>query len=351
MPAPRPSSSTPSNIDEAITVPARMQAIVSRGWGPSARLALADCATPRPGPGDIQLRVMAASVNPKDWKLNANAGKALGAVGRRLRPFFGDDLAGIVTAVGENVTDIAVGDAIYGMDMRPRTAALAEYAVIDARRVAPKPDTLSFAEAASLPLAGQTALQGLRDHAHVQPGHAVLIIGAGGGVGTLAVQMARAMGCEVTAVCSARNEERARALGACAVIDYTREDFHRPGGRWDGRFDAVFDVTSFDTPARCRHLLKSGGRFVSTGGGAGSHLAVIREQARQRWPGAQAISASVVIVESWRADLEQLTAWVAAGQLRPIIDRHYPLADAQGAYDYSRSGRAQGKIVIDGAPA
>lgn len=326
----------------SIAVSGRMRAIACYGWARSVRLDVMEAAVPQPGPGDVQVQVYASSVNPKDWKLNLTAGRVLGATGRTIKPFFGDDLAGVVTAVGSKVTDFRVGDRVYGMDMRPRTAALAEYAVINAQRIAHIPEGLSFEEAASLPLAAQTALQALRNHAGLQAGQSVLVIGAGGGVGTLAVQIARAMGADVVGVCSGRNADRVLQLGASDVIDYTQTDIHKQSRR----YDMVFDVTSHDRPAWCRPLLNPEGKFVATGGYGGVTAAVMGEQLLRRMGVKSAIQASTVVVESWRADLEQLNVWIEDGQLRAIIDRRYALPETDAAYRYSYSGKAQGKIVI-----
>ncbi|AEF40621.1 NAD(P)-dependent alcohol dehydrogenase [Hoyosella subflava] len=310
-----------------------MKAIKTAGLGLGTRLVVGESAPPKPGPNDVLVDVKAASVNPKDWKLNRTAAiLATPILTKRLPPLFGDDLAGEVRATGANVTDFKVGDKVYGMDMRPRTASLAEQAVIDEGCIAHLPKGLDFAEAASLPLAALTALQGLRI-GQAMPGSEVLIIGASGGVGTLAVQIAKALGCHVTGVCSGRNRLRVIDLGADAVIDYTEGDFRRDSGP----FDLVFDVTSYETPKSCAAILKPKGYFVSTGGHARSVIA-IRTSLSRRERG--------VIVRPLRRDLETLNEMIESGELKPIIDSRFPFAETQEAYNRSRSGRAQGKIVI-----
>lgn len=315
-----------------------MKAIVAQGNLIEPELALRQYPNPpKPGPNDVLVQVHAASVNPKDWKLNYNIARASRPaipVARRLPPLFGDDLAGTVIAKGSKVIDLDIGDAVYGMDMRLRTASLAEQTLISRKRIARMPKGLSFEEAASMPLAAQTALQGFRK-GHAGKGSQVLIIGASGGVGTFAVQIAKSQGMHVTAVCSGRNEAFVRELGADEVIDYTKGDYRQSAGP----FDMVFDVTSYETPRTCEKLLKPEGWFISTGGQGVSMLATPFYRLRGQ-------NADSVVVESWTRDLDILSAMVEAGELRPIIDSEFPLSDAQGAYDRNRSGRCRGKVVI-----
>ena len=319
-----------------------MRAILPKGFGPAVRLVVGECDTPKPGDGDVLVKVHAASVNPKDWKLNLLLARAAPPVGRRfVPPLFGDDLAGEVVEVGANVEGFEIGDRVYGMDMRLRTASLAEYAVIDQRRIAHMPANTTFAEAAAVPLAGQTALQALRKGRAVT-GSSVLIIGASGGVGTYAVQIAKQLGCHVTGVCSTRNIDLVRSLGADAVIDYTAGDYRQPEGSHVRAFDLVFDVTSFETPASCAALLTPEGHFVSTMGHTRGMAGTLL--ARRR-------NASLIRVESWTADLDTIGEWMAAGAVRSIIDSTFGLAETQQAYDRSRTGRARGKIVIEVAGA
>ncbi len=312
-----------------------MTAVVPQGLGLRPRLGLADKPLPKLTPDDVLVKVHAASVNPKDWKLNASLAAITSPLPTRaMPPVFGDDLAGVVVAAGSRVTEFSVGDAVYGMDMYLRTASLAQYARIARGRIAKMPPGLSFGEAASMPLAALTALQGLVDKGGAGKGSQVLIIGASGGVGTFAVQIAHALECEVTAVCSARNAALVTALGADQVVDYTQVDIHQ----LPHQYDIVFDVTSFETPAKCRSLLKPGGRFVSTGGYPGAVMGVLLNRR---------VDAQFVWVRSNTQDLQTLARMVEQGQLKPIIDSRFPLADAQGAYDRSRSGRAREKIVIE----
>lgn len=317
-----------------------MKAITTTGWGPNTTLILTDTDAPaKPGPDDVLVAVHAASVNPKDWKLNYHLAMAATPAGtRRLPPLFGDDLAGVVIAKGRNVRHFEVGDAVYGMDMRLRTASLAEQALIHQHRVAKKPKNLSFNEAASLPLAALTALQGLRKGG-ARAGKSVLIIGASGGVGTLAVQIAKQMKMHVTGVCSTRNLDFVRELGADALIDYTQGDYRKTAGE----FDIVFDVTSYETPLTCKALLGRHGHFISTGGQGVSMMATPFYRLLGK-------KAGTVVVESYRQDLDTLADMVEQGALKPIIDSVYPLSDSEGAYERNRSGRCRGKVVIEVVP-
>ena len=313
-----------------------MKAVLTKGWGLSPQLTVAEKSDPgRLGAEDVLVQVHAASVNPKDWKLNYHAARLAGPLLiKTLPPLFGDDLAGTVLAVGSRVRDFAVGDAVYGMDMRPRTASLAKKTRINQQCIAHKPASLSFAQAAAMPLAAQTALQGLRK-GKAKAGSRVLIIGASGGVGCFAVQIAKAMGAQVTGVCSGRNTAFVTQLGADAVIDYTQGDYRQSAGP----FDLVFDVSSYESPLSCARLLADNGVFISTGGDARSMLAtpLYRVFGKQ---------AGTVVVESWRRDLDTLSELVDSGKLTPIIDSEYPLADSEQAYQRSRTGRCRGKVVI-----
>ncbi len=313
-----------------------MKAIIATGRGLKPCLTLADVPDPgRPGPEDVLVKVHAASVNPKDWKLNYPLASATRPVrGVRPQAMFGDDLAGVVLAVGRRVTDFGPGDAVFGMDMRLRTATLAEKTRIDHNCIALMPSSLSFIEAAAMPLAGLTALQGLRK-GQVKAGSRVLIIGSSGGVGTFAVQIAKALDCHVTAVCSAGKIDLVRELGADEVVDYTAGDFRRG----IGPFDLVFDVASRESPRSCSDLIADGGWFISTGGTARSMLGT----PLFRLLGKKADS---MMVQSRRADLETLADMVEKRLLRPVIDSEFALADAHEAYRRSRKGRCRGKVVI-----
>jgi alcohol dehydrogenase len=313
-----------------------MKAVVTTGSALRPELTLGDVAEPgEPGPDDVVVQVHAASVNPKDWKLNYNIARlATPLLAQRVAPLFGDDLAGRVVSKGSNVTDFDIGDAVYGMDMRLRTASLAERALISQKRIARRPESLSFREAASMPLAAQTAVQGLR-RGQAGSGSRVLIIGASGGVGTFVVQVARARGMHVTGVCSGRNADFVRELGADEVIDYNAGDYRKTAGP----FDLVFDVASHESPGSCAAMMAPGAWFISTGGDLGSMLGTPFHRAL-------GTNAASIMVESWREDLDTLTSLVDGGQLKPVIDSEFDLADSEQAYERSQTGRCRGKVVI-----
>lgn len=317
-----------------------MKAVVATGRALQPELTLQEVPGPKqPGPDDVLVQVHASSVNPKDWKLNYNIARvATPMLAGKLRPLFGDDLAGTVVAIGSRVTDLEIGDAVYGMDMRLRTASLAEQALIARKRIARKPQSLSFAQAAAMPLAAQTALQGLRKGGG-REGSRVLIIGASGGVGTFAVQIAKAQGMHVTGVCSGRNSDFVRELGADAVIDYTAGDYRQSAGP----FDLVFDVTSYESPLSCAAMLEPKGRFISTGGDLWSMVGTPLYRALGK-------RAGTVVVESYSEDLETLADMVERGQLKPVIDSEFNLAESEQAYQRSRTGRCRGKVVIKVLP-
>ncbi len=314
-----------------------MKAASTVEFGLISPLELIETSRPEPGARDVLVKVVATSVNPKDWKLNQPFSSLIPSLGPWAKPvIMGDDLAGVVVAKGQEVKGIGIGDAVYGMDMRLRTAACAEFARIDARCVALKPKTLNFAEAAATPLAGLTALQGLRI-AQVGPGTKVLIIGASGGVGTFAVQIAKAMGAMVTGVCSTANVALVKKLGADEVIDYRQEAFT---DRQDD-FDVVFDVTSYQSLASCWGLLKDGGVFVSTGGNATAIIGAMRDRIL-----CQQKKSKSVWVSPNRQDLEQLAAYIDQGLVRPVIDSQYAFEKVNDAYVRSKSGRSVGKVVV-----
>lgn len=310
-----------------------MKTIAAKGLGPTLHLTVVERSKPSPSDHDVLVKVYSASVNPKDWKLNRSYAHLVTPLGNKiLPPIFGDDLAGEVVAIGKKVNNFAIGDRVFGMDMRLRTASLAEYAVINTRRLAHLPNVIEYHDAAGVPLAGQTALQGLRQGG-ATTGSSVLIIGASGGVGTYAVQIAKIMGCHVTGVCSARNTELVEELGADDTLDYTAGDYRSSAGP----FDLVFDVTSYETPGSCRKLVKPGGHFISTMGHARGTVATFFANRKK---------ASIVVVESYTEDLNTLADWMKTGKLRTVIDSQFPLEDAEQAYARSRTGRARGKVII-----
>jgi NADPH:quinone reductase-like Zn-dependent oxidoreductase len=324
-----------------------MKSVVYCDYGTADVLRLEEIEKPVPGDRELLVRVRAASVNPLDWHYMRGTPYVM-RIGTGLRKpkvtRLGVDFAGTVEAVGPNVTRFKPGDDVFG----GRTGAFAEYVTVrEDRAVVPKPDGISFEEAASMPIAAITALQGLRDKGRVGPGQRVLINGASGGVGTFAVQLARNMGAEVTGVCSTRNLELVRSLGAAHVVDYTREDFTKGTERYDVLLDNVGNRGLLE----CRRVLKPGGIYVLIGGGGPND---------RRWLGPLAkpvqellispfVSQKLVMLfaELIPSDLAFLGDLVQAGKVKPVLDRRYPLAELPAAIAYLEKGHARGKVVID----
>jgi NADPH:quinone reductase-like Zn-dependent oxidoreductase len=292
----------------------------------------------------VLVRVHAASVNAADYHV-IRGELPIRLVGRSgLRapkdPRCGSDVAGVVEAVGAHVTGFAAGDTVFGV----ARGSFAEYASAREDHLVPKPQRLTFAEAAALPIAAVTALQGLRDVARVRPGQQVVIYGAGGGVGTFAVQIAKALGAHVTAVTGPRNLEIVSSLGADEVVDYTREDITRRRQR----YDVFFDVAANRSLISGRRAVRPDGTHVVTGAAKGNSLAIFGRIAM-----AAALSrirprprTTFFIAKMDRDDMAALGELVDAGKLRPVIDRTYPLADAAAAVRYALSGQARAKVVV-----
>jgi NADPH:quinone reductase-like Zn-dependent oxidoreductase len=315
-----------------------MKALVVERYG---RLAEREVAMPTPATGEVLVRVRAASVNALEWyTLTGRPWIARPVMGfRRPRsPEFGSDFAGVVEAVGDGVTGLAPGDEVYGS----QRGALAEYVVATA--VERKPARLAVEDAAAVPVAGFSALQGLRDHGQVLPGQKVLVNGAAGGVGTFAVQVAAALGAEVHAVCSVRNVSQSEALGAARVFDYGREDFARSGER----YDVVFDVAGSRSWRSLRRVLAPGGVVVLVGGprrrratGPLGHIARISLAARL-----DRRRATFFIAKPNRDDLAALRELIDAGHVRPVIERRYALTEIGEAMRAMADGHARGKHVV-----
>jgi NADPH:quinone reductase-like Zn-dependent oxidoreductase len=320
-----------------------MKAIVQEGSGSADVLHLREIDIPAGTDGSVRVRVRATSVNALDCH-SVHGGKMIEAVSKLMRqpdqPIRGVDVAGTVEAVGAGVTRFAPGDEIFG----GAPAAFAEYALARESALVLKPQNLSFEQAAAVGVAGRTALQGLRDHGQVKPGQQVLISGAGGGVGTFAVQIAKALGAEVTAVCSARNVDQARSLGADHVIDYTREDFTRSGRR----YDVLFDVAGSRSWRACKRVLEPEGILVMAGAPQSNRvIAPLGHIARVRLasiPSSQKYAFFVANLN--REDLGVLRELIEAGKVTPVIERRYELSEVPDAVAHMGEGHARGKIVI-----
>jgi NADPH:quinone reductase-like Zn-dependent oxidoreductase len=316
----------------------RMKAVSCKGFGAAARYEIeADARTPEPAPGELLVRVHGASINPLDWKVHSNVSAVAGLFGLNKRFCIGCDVAGEVVSTGSAVSAYRPGDRVFGMSTNFRSASFAEYAVIAESAVFRAPANISLVEAASLPLAALTAIQSYRA-AGLLAGGRLLIVGASGGVGVHAVQIARYMGAHVTAVCSSRNAELVKSLGADEIIDYTRDEFPAKSGS----FDVVFDVIGQLAPQSCAAMMKAGGYFISTGNGipkAMAGVALDQLTSRNR-------RSSMMLVKASSSDLQRVTAMVEEGRLRPVVDSTYSLAAINEAVARSRSGRAQGKLCI-----
>jgi NADPH:quinone reductase-like Zn-dependent oxidoreductase len=317
-----------------------MKAIVCSEYGGPDVLRLVDVATPTPGDNEVLLRVRAASVNALDWRLMRGrpviARFMAGGMRKPRHAGVGRDVAGEVVSVGAGVSRFMAGDAVFGACI----GAFAEYACAKADRLALKPPNVSFEAAAAVPIAGTTALQALRDRGRIKAGQRVLIDGASGGVGTFALQIAKAMGTHVTAVCSSANVDAARAMGADRVVDYTREDFLGDGQRYDLVVGANAHRSIFDY----RRALREGGIYVLAGGGGAQILQgmllspLLSLGARRKL---YFVGAKLDV-----GDLTLLQEMLAAGHIAPAIERRYALHDTPDAMRHVEGGHARGKTVI-----
>ncbi len=325
-----------------------MKAIRYDRYGPPDVLELRDIDMPAVGDDEVLVRVRAASVNPLDWHFMRGAPYLVRMVAGLSRPRananrLGADMAGSVEAVGKTVTEFRPGDEVFG-GLEDR-GTLAEYISIRQDAVVlKKPAGLTFEQAASVPVAAFTALQALRDKGRVQPGHKVLVNGASGGVGTFAVQIAKAFGAEVTGVCSTQNAEMVASIGADQVVDYTREDFTRAGRR----YDLLVDIAGNRTLSETRRVLVPKGVLVAVGGPDKGHwIGPLGRTARMALL-SPAVSQRMVffLAHQNKGDLAVLHELLEAGKVTPVIDRTYPLSAAAEAIGYLEEGHARGKVVI-----
>jgi len=321
-----------------------MKAIVRSEYGGPDILALDTVDKPTPAEDEVLVDVRATATNAADWHILRGtpfpARMMDGGLWRPTHSILGSDVAGRVEAVGSDVERFQPGDAVFGDLSDAGWGGFAEYVTAPADAVVSKPADVSFEAAAATPLAGVTALQALREHGDLQSGDSVLINGASGGVGTFAVQIARALGATVTAVCSTRNVETVRSLGADHVVDYTQEDFADS----DERYDLVVAVNGSRSIFTYRRALRSDGTYVMVGG---SNTQMI--QAVTLGPVLSAVGSrnlGNMIAEPDRDDLTDLRDLLAEGTVEPVIDRRYPLPAVPDALEYLEDGHAQGKVVI-----
>jgi NADPH:quinone reductase-like Zn-dependent oxidoreductase len=318
-----------------------MKAIVRDGYGPPGALRLERIEKPAVGDDEVLVRVQAASLNAVDWYALTGTpwvGRPSMGLRRPKAPLVGADIAGTVEAIGKDVVGLREGDEVFG-----RGEGFAEY-VIARPGLAPKPAGVSFEDAAAVTVAGITALQGLRDHGQVQPGHRVLVNGASGGVGTFAVQIAKALGADVTAVCSTGNVELALSLGADRVIDYTREDFTRG----NERYDVLFDNAGSRSWRACKRVLEPNATVVLVGGPKKSRLLGPLKHIGMMKLGAfrSGRKTAFFVANLNRQDLDALAELLEAGTVRAVIDRRYELSEVPDALQYLGEGHAKGKIVV-----
>jgi len=319
-----------------------MRAIVYTEYGPPDVLQFTEVAKPTPKDDEVLIRIRAASVNALDWRLMRGApyivrilfGLRKPKIARPGRP--GRDVAGQVEAVGRNVTQFKPGDEVFGVCL----GAFAEYACAIEDKLALKPANISFEDAAAVPVAAISALQGLRDKGRIQRGQKVLVDGASGGVGTFAVQIAKSFGAEVTAVCSTRNVDTARSIGADQVIDYTREDFTQSGQR----YDLIIAANAYHSIFDYRRALSQDGIYVMAGGGWAQILQAVLLGPLLSLIGRKKMCLFMANINT--KDLVLLKDLLEAGKVVPVIDRRYPLSEVAEAVRYLEEGHARGKVVI-----
>jgi NADPH:quinone reductase-like Zn-dependent oxidoreductase len=321
-----------------------MEAAVRHRYGSADSVQLAEIDRAEVKDGEVLVRVHAAGVDRGVWHLMTGRPYLMRIAGVGFRapknPVLGMDLAGVVEVVGGKVTRFQRGDEVFGMG----AGSFAEYALAREDKLAHKPANLTFEQAAVVGISGSTALQALRDHGHVQPGQEVLIIGASGGVGTFAVQIAKALGGRVTAVCSTTKMEMVRSIGADRVIDYTRDDFAASGDH----FDVIIDIGGNSTIARLRRALTPKGTLVIVGGeGGGAWFGGIDRQLRAMMLSLFIGQKMVTFINKENhQDLIVLSDLIESGKVTPVIDRTYPLAEVPDAIRRLLDGKARGKIAI-----
>jgi NADPH:quinone reductase-like Zn-dependent oxidoreductase len=324
-----------------------MTAVVHEVYGATEDvLSVGRLPVPVAGEGEVLVRVGAAGVDRGVWHLMAGEPYAVRLAGFGVRkpkyPVRGSEFAGVVEAIGSGVTNVRTGDEVFGIG----TGSFAEFVVAPERKVAAMPAGLTFEQASAVPVSGSTALQAVRDRGRVERGNRVLVIGASGGVGTFAVQIAKARGAEVTGVSSAGKVALVRSLGADSVIDYTAEAIPE-----DGRYDVVLDIGGNRPLRQLRRMLSPRGTLVIVGGEDGGRWLGVGRQLR-----AMALSPFVrqrlgtFINSENAADLVVLTELIESGAVRPVVDRTFPLADAPEAVGYMRRGLAKGKVVVTVGP-
>ena len=320
-----------------------MKAIINKSYGPPSVLESAEIEQPQPGDHEVLIKVHATGLNKADWFMLTGRPLMLRAEAGLFRPkrqIIGSDVAGVVEAVGKGITRFQVGDEVYGDLSENGRGGLAEYVCAPEAVLAHKPSGLTFEQAAAVPMAAMTALQGLRDTGNIQAGQKVLINGASGGVGTYAVQIAKALEAEVTAVCSTTKIDQVRELGADHVIDYTAEDFTQSGKQ----YDLIFAANGFQTLAEYQSALSPSGTLVVVGGSFKQIFSAMLFGGWRTRGTDQTIKSA--LQKPKPEDLATLAQMLNEGQIRPVIDQTYPLEHAAEAMTYLGQGSAKGKLVI-----
>jgi NADPH:quinone reductase-like Zn-dependent oxidoreductase len=310
-----------------------MKAIVIREYGSADVLRYEDVEQPKIQPDQLFVKVYASTVNPIDWKIREGMLKFI--TGNKFPIILGLDLSGEVLEVGGQVTRFKAGDAIYGSVGVPG-GAYAEFAAVPEKSAALKPNNMTYEESASLPVAALTALQALRNLGNIQSGQSVLINGAAGGVGTFAVQLAKVFGAEVTGVCSTKNLELVKSLGADRTIDYTQRDFTKH----IEQYDIIFDAVAKRSLANCKPVLKANGIYITT---LPTPEIVVQSVLTAIFSGKKA---KFILEKPNSKDLDYLRELIEAGKIRVVIDRTYPLQELKAAHAYSETERTVGKIAI-----
>jgi NADPH:quinone reductase-like Zn-dependent oxidoreductase len=311
-----------------------MKAVVINKYGGNEVLDIRDVPRPVPGPDDVVIKVHSASVNPVDWKIRSGMTKVL--TGFTFPKILGSECSGVVGETGRNVKILREGDHVIGFPGIRRLAAFAEYACVSEKNVFSKPENISFEQASTIPVAGLTALQCLRDLGHIAQDHIVLINGASGGVGHFAIQIAKIFGALVTGVCSSGNAVFVKELGADNVIDYSREDFTKRAER----YDIIFDTVSKRSFKECMRVLGLKGIYINT-------LPTLQVLLNQFVTGLfSSIKAKTAMVHPNASDMEWMKSQIEAGRIRIVIDRTYLLEQIGDAFAYSETERARGKIVL-----
>ena len=321
-----------------------MKAVVYTKYGPPDVLEVIETDKPIPGDAEVLVKIRAAALNPLDWHFMRGDPYLFRAMSGLRKPKdvrLGRDFSGVVETVGANVTEFRPGDNVFGAT----DGAFAEYACIKEKDLAVKPANITFEQAAAVPIAGLTALQALRDKGNVRPGQTVLINGAAGGVGTFAVQIAKAFGAEVAGVCSTKNVDMVRGIGADAVVDYTKDDFTKSGNH----YDVIIDCVGNHTLSEFRQAMSPQGIYVPVGGSVDPWMLGFFADLFKTLVMSRFISQTVVvffIAKVSKDDLRVLSELIETGKVTPVIDKQYPLDDVADAIRYLETGHARGKVVL-----